>query len=370
MKKILFASVLLVVAVALWMTLSKSTPPGGKPTMGVSNAVSQATARQSQTPAETSPAAPPKLGPRPAVLDNPLFKALRDAYAANNREAMERAYEALVEYIKTHPEQIDDFLAALRAESNEHVLRAIARAIAESEALFGDKLAQTAIELAKDTSFQQRQHIMLHLMAQFPEVRDDLHQAVLELSRSDPDSQVKTSAVVVLADWMEKSPDSVMKLLDDVTQILNSAKDDDVRAFAYQVMALHKEKLPREVHSALNERLKAETDSFTGNILASALVAAPEDIRRDALAHVRASFGKETDEETRRNLLVQIVCLARTECLSLLKEQAVGSSLLAEDARDYLALFSTGESPDPDTVLMNKATRDTQRTASKDPHKD
>jgi hypothetical protein len=100
-------------------------------------------------------------------------------------------------------------------------------------------------------------------MANFPEMRDDVFQTVLQVSRQDPDAQVKTSAVVVLADWIQAFPEKTAMLIDQLSQIFKTAGDEDVRALSYQLFALHKDKLPPDLQAALFERLKIEPDSFS-----------------------------------------------------------------------------------------------------------
>ncbi|MDQ6633078.1 MAG: hypothetical protein M3Y82_15205 [Verrucomicrobiota bacterium] len=309
-------------------------------------------------------------------LDNPTsvkteVAALRAAVAARDREALDRAKISLISFINAHPGLVDDYVAVLQSEQNEHVLRAFALALAETEVglLANDKIISAAIQLAKDSSFEQRQHIMLNLMAKFPEMRDNVFQTVLELSQHDPNSQVKTSAVVVLADWMERFPDKKESLLEHVGQIFKTAADEDVRVFTYQILALHSEQLPRELQTALVERLKTEPDSFNANLLATALAAAPEDLRQKALAHLQTDFEKETNLEKKRNQLAQIVCLAKKESGPLLEKISAGDSLLAQDARDYLALLSAGKIK-PEALFQQKAIRDANRQAGSEPHRD
>jgi hypothetical protein len=173
---------------------------------------------------------------------------------------------------------------------------------------------------------------------------------------------VKTSAVVVFADWMERLPENKNALLAQVGEIFNNAQDEDVRAFTYQLMALHKDDLSREMQLALGERLKTETDLFGCNLVALALSDAPDDIRNDAISYVRNAFGAESDLEKQRNLLAQYVCLAKEESAHLLRQTSAGNSLLAEDAKDYLNILSRGV-VDPELVLQAKAIRDaTQAT--------
>jgi hypothetical protein len=301
-------------------------------------------------------------------LGSDVMKTMRTVIETRNEAAFQGTFDALTEYIKAHPELADEYIAALRAEQNEHVLRALARAIAASEAVWSDKLSKTAIELAKDSSFQQRQHIMLHMMSSFPEMADDVYQAAVELSQKDPDSQVKTSAVVLLADWMDRFPEKTSVVLEHVESLLNTATDSDVLAFTYQLLALHKEKLSPAFHAVLGDRLKTEADLYNRNLIASALFDAPEETRREALSFVQTAFTAEKDMEKQRNLLAQIVCLAKQGSIPLLEKNSTGDSLLAQDAKEYAALLSTGEPFEPEAIFLKKAIRDGLQNT--DDHKD
>lgn len=357
MKKVLILVLLGSVAIVVLMMTRAPTktvaPKETATTFSPAEKISPPHAKQIAVPQ-------PAPSGRPAFLDSDVMAALRAALANGDQAGLEQAYNALMEYFRAHPEQIDDYLAVFRSEKNEHVLRQFAIALAESESglLENDRIILAAIELAKDPSFEQRQHIMLNLMSKVPEMRDDVFQTILELSQHDPNSQVKTSAVTVFADWMDRLPDKKEMLLQQVGEIFKTAEDEDVRGFTYQVLALHRDDLSHEMQLAISERLKTETDSFNGNLLAAALSTAPDDIRNGALAHIETAFGAESDLEKRRNLLVQIVCLAREKSIPLLQKNSTGDSLLAQDARDYLILLANNAAVDPDLVLQQKAIRD------------
>ncbi len=302
---------------------------------------------------------------RSGSIGTDYLTTVRAAIALGDRGSIDDAFASLVEYLNAHPEKVDEYVGTLRSEKDEQVLRTFALALAQSQAglLENPKIIQTAIEMSKDSSFEQRQHIMLNLMAKFPEIRDDVLQNVVELSDKDPNSQVKTSAVVVLADWMDKFPDKSAGLLDQIGSIFNTATDPDVRGFTYQILALKKDKLSREMQSALSERLKIETDSFSGNLIVSALSAAPDDIRESARTQIQNAFNVTSDMEKKRNLLAQLVCLGRGDSVSILDKNSEGTSPLAEDAREYKKLLADGALVAPEVIFQNKAERD----ASKQP---
>lgn len=358
--------ILLAVVVAVSLVVFFRPSPSSAPEKLKQPSPAVAKARVEETaPLVPAKAPPAEVAPEPIVIpvhESSAMAAVRAAVSSGNGDALERAFASLVDFIKEHPDQVDNYVAFLESEKNEHVLRTFTLALAESEMglLDNDKVVAAMIRLAKDPSFEQRQHIMLHLMSKAGEIRDDERQAIFEISQTDRNSQVKTSAVTVLADWMESFPAQADTLLEQVEKIFQTATDEDVRGFTYQVLALHKEKLSRELLVAVSERLKTEADAFNCNLLASALSAAPDDIRKNAVDYLEKAFSKESDPEGRRNRLAQLVCLAQRESVPFLEKTSAGDSLLAEDARQYLSMLSTG-SVDAATLLMDKEVRDAGR---------
>lgn len=365
MKKTLRVIIILGVVVAaffIFQSTEKPAPPDNAALL--TNSVAPTGSKKEAVP----PAASEQKANAPALAQSPtagflgsnVMAVIRACLASPDRAGYDQAFKGLVDYINAHPEQVDEYVALLRSERDEHVLRAFALALGETEVglLANDQIIGAAIELAKDSSFEQRQHIMLNLMGKVPEMRDDVYQAIHGLSRNDPNSQVKTSAVVVFADWMDRLPDQKEMLLGQLAEIFKTAQDEDVRGFTYQVLALHRDNLSPEMQLAISEQFKIEADPFSANLLAAALSAAPDEIRQPALSHAQSAFATEADLEKRRNFLLQIVCLARKDAVPLLQKNSVGESLLAQDARDYLILLASNTGFNPDEVLQQKAIRD------------
>lgn len=360
MKKLLRVLVFLVVAFAAFFLLRSTEKPAPSESQTFTNQPAATPVAKLESPGSSEI----KLGRATAqpkgFSASDVMTAIRASLASSDRAGYEQAFKALVDYINAHPERVDDYVAFLRSERDEHVLRAFAIALGETEVglLANDQIVGAAIELAKDSSFEQRQHIMLNLMGKVPEMRDDIYQAIHELSRNDPNSQVKTSAVVVFADWMDRLPDQKEMLLGQLAEIFKTAQDEDVRGFTYQVLALHRDNLSPEMQLAISEQFKTEADPFNANLLAAALSAAPDEIRQPALSHAQSAFATETDMEKRRNFLLQIVCLAKAESVPLLQKNSIGDSFLAQDARDYLNLLASNTAVNPDAILELKAIRD------------
>jgi hypothetical protein len=307
---------------------------------------------------------------RPALLDGDVINDARAAIEKGDMEAVARAYDFFLEYIKAHPENVDEYVAAFSNEQNEHILRALARAMVDAEAglLENTTIMSAAIDLAKDPSFEQRQHIMLHLMAQFPQMNEEAYQALVALSANDPNSQVKTSAVAALADWMEKFPEKMGPLLEQIGDIFKNTQDESVRLFTYQVLALHKEALTRDLQVTLAERYKIEKDSFTCNLIASSLSVAPEDIRREAITFAQVQLNAAKDLELQRNLLAQFVVMARQDSIPTLSKYSKGDSRLAQDARGYLVIVSSDQPYEAAQIFQEKAIRDAQSITHEPEH--
>lgn len=358
-KPLLLIPLVVAVAVAAFYLSQK------KQSNSAANSTAPATEQQNETTKTVGRTTPPSI--TVPVTDqalkgfqkNDVIARLRAGIAAQDGAAMDAAYQDLIKYFEAHPEQAAEYVEFMRTEKEEQVLRMFALAMAASESglVANEEIIKAAMELAKDGSFEQRQHIMLHLMSNF-EMRDDVFESIYDISKNDANSQVKTSSVVVLADWMERFPDKADQLLARIGDIFKSAQEEDVRDFTYQVLALHKEQLTRDMHVLLQERLASEPDSYSANLIASALFAAPDDIRLDALTKTQTTFNAEADPERKRNLLLQLVCLSRGDIAPLLQQLSSGDSPLALDARDYLALVSNGGPFDPHDVLVQKSIRD------------
>jgi hypothetical protein len=90
------------------------------------------------------------------------------------------------------------------------------------------------------------------------------------------------------------------------------------------------------------------------------LSVAPDDIRLDAINFVQRQFDAAKDMENRRMLLAQLVAMARQDSIPLVTKYAQGDSLLAQDAKDYLALLSSNQPFESQDVFQQKALRDAQ----------
>lgn len=363
MRNVLIVVVVCAVALLVFLRSRNITPPPA--------VVPSANTVQKTEATPEKAAAKPIRNPGDASANfakGEIMNALRAAFGPpRNDEALETAYAALLAYINAHPEQVADYVNILRTETHEQVLRRFSFAIAESEVGLqaNDEIIQAAIEMAKDRTIEQRQHIMLYMMSRFPDMRDDVHEAVRELARTDPNPQVRNSALSVMADWMEAHPDQVLSLLDDVEKVYETTDEDEVRAYTYQLFGLHTEKLPEDLHRSLFDRLKTEPDSFNCNLIAAALIGAPMEIKADALAYVQKTFDAEADVETRRNLLLQIVCLSGNDALPLLEKHAKEGSPLATDAAAFAKLLARGEGVEPFQLFEQRAIIDTKELPEK-----
>ncbi len=183
--------------------------------------------------------------------------------------------------------------------------------------------------------------------------------------KKDPRSQVKTSALAAIADWMENHPKKNEVLINHIAEAFKTATEPDVRAFSYQMLALHSDLLSPALQTQIAERLKTEPDSFNGNLLAEALFTAPDNIRSEAISHAEAVFSAETDMDKKCNLLAQIVCLSRGDTKPLLEQVAAsGDSDVAKIAKNYLALLSLGGPLQPEIIFGQISNRSAEKQAA------
>jgi hypothetical protein len=363
MKKALLVVALLVVAGGLYVALkspSKQTD---------ASASANSTAAKAEGGDNKVTLTSPKLAEQPLTgfAASPVIAALRESLKSGDRPNFDPAFQALVDYINANPGNVEEFNGFMRTESDEQVLRFFTFALAASEVglLENDEIIKTVTELAKtSTGFEQRQHIMLHLMSKFPDVRENVLQTVLDVAQNDPNAHVKTSGMVVLADWMEAHPDRTAEMLDHVRNIFNSSADQEVRAFGYQMLALHKESLPPEVHTQLAQTLRSEPDSFHGNLIAMALFAAPDSVRNDAIPYLQNAYQNETDAVIQRNRLLQWLMVSRGEDTEYLRRVAAGNSPAAEDAKVYLTHLQNTVRRDPQEWLQIYGERTADPNAS------
>lgn len=288
-------------------------------------------------------ARPEKLQEDNSFLQNPLVANLRAAMAARDQALIEKAFEELVAFIQQHPELTEEYLAALRTEPEEHLLRGLAKAMQRSETLMeNDAFIKSLIDLAQQQGFEQRQHIVLDTLAHAAYIKPDLFDAIKNISEAATQpSEVRASAIAVYADWMRKFPEKSPMMISELGRSLKETDDETVRALSVQLLALHRDKLTRDIQLALAERLKVEPQPAGQNLIASALSAAPPEIRGHVLGYLQGQYSSQADVAQKRLTLAQMVMLSPMEMRPMLEEVARGDSDLANDAREYLVLVNT-----------------------------
>ncbi len=333
------AVVILAVAIVAGGMLWKSRSDANKQETEVS---AEAQGRRPELPRDRR-----VMGEEKTFLQSDLVANLRAALATQDQALIEKAFEELVAFIQAHPELAEEYLAALRTEPEEQLLRGLAKAMQRSEALMAsDEFIKSIVEIAKQQGFEQRQHIMLDTLAQAALIKPELFDAMKQMSEAaDQPSEVRASAIAVYADWMAKFPEKSKMIIDELGRSLKETNDDSVRALSVQLLALHKENLPRDVQIALAERLKVEPYPAGQNLICSALSAAAPEIRDPVFRYLDNLFTAETDETERRLLLARLVILNPGVMPARLEQIGKGDSEIARDALDYLQTMNMGKLP-------------------------
>lgn len=303
---------------------------------------SEALANRSEHVRPTRPGSE-RRGAQESFLQNQLVANLRAAIGTQDQERIERAFEELVAFIQAHPEFTEEYLDALRTERNEQLLRGLAKAMQRSEALMdNDAFIKSLVEMAKEQGFEQRQHIVLDTLAHAAYIKPELFDAIKAMSEAgDQPTQVRASAIAVYADWMRKFPEKSPMMIQELGRSLKETNDENVRALSVQLLALHRDKLTREIQLSLVERFKIESQPAGRNLIASALSTASPEIRGQVFDYLQKQYSAETDVTQQRLALAQMVMLSPMEIRPMLEQISKGNSELAEDAREYLVLVNT-----------------------------
>ncbi len=277
-----------------------------------------------------------------AFQGSAAVRRLRAAIESGNEQAIEEAFSSFIQYVTEHANDTSEFLEALASEQDERMLRMFAKGFGQTALMKNDAFLTSVASLASVSSSDQRQHILLNCLSTAQQLNGETLDTITRIASADTQSAVQTSAVALLADWMHRFSDDSGVLSGKVSEILDNSTDRTVRAFCYQLLASHRDVLPRQQQENLLKYFKAESDPVLGNSIAIALSAASTGLRTDAAVYLRNAFERENNEYKRRSLLAQIACVAGSEALPFLKEQSFGDTALARDAAQHLLLLEKG----------------------------
>ncbi|MDB6027405.1 MAG: hypothetical protein JWM68_3628 [Verrucomicrobiales bacterium] len=332
MKKILAAVAVIVLLFCFYRFSQPGHPPQPDQPTPVAPPAQVAIRSQSKSPAPSNP-----------FLDSEAVHNLRAAVASGNEEAINNAVAGLAQYLAEHPGDTQYFLDALASEKDEPMFGALAKGFAQTDALMKNSgFLKSLANLASQSSPDQRQHILLNCLASAQQIDADMLEAITRIGANDSQSPVQTSAVALLANWMHRFTDDSGVLSEKLGKILDTSTDRTVRAFCYQLLASHRDALPREQQENLLKYFKTENDPVLGNSIAVALSAASSELRGDAVAYLHAVYQAEKSDIKRRYLLAQIACLEGPDALPFLKEESRGTTTLAKDAAQHLSLLAQG----------------------------
>lgn len=251
---------------------------------------------------------------------------------------------------------------ALRSETDPARVAALAQQILEQRVAVRDReTLRDALELLGGDPLAERRVGALALLSYAADVEPELVTAVAATSRADSDQQVRSVAVLTLAAWMHERPVLTAQISRELLEVVRtSPADHEAHVLALQSVALLDRVLPKDVLQGMANALRTEPAADRRAIAALALGAATGDASAFAVRELELAYERETDLDTKRNLITQIVRTARGEAVPILQRLASTDPLIDQDIRDYVEILATGAT-DPDDVFGKKSRRDAAR---------
>lgn len=187
----------------------------------------------------------------------------------------------------------------------------------------------------------------------------ELLDVVLGASREDGSTQVRLTAIQVLGQW-SNNPARSDELSRELVKTIDASDEREVRGYAIQVIALNPEATHPELLGAMAEYMKEDPSAHNRAIAALALGRVTGELRLPALNHLEQAFARETNQNTRRNIMTQIARAGGQDAIAILQRLPIDHPLLAQDVRDYTEILRGGETA-PDEVYSQKFARDAER---------
>lgn len=254
-----------------------------------------------------------------------------------------------------------DLIGALRSESDPERLSDLTQRIIESRSAVRDRsVVEAAVQLLETDPVPERRRGALAVLTLSSDVNQDLIGHVSAASRSDSDPHVRTAAVLTLAAWMNGRPALVEPISRDLLETARATPDGEAHILALQAIALLDSGVPEDVLRGMADALRSESDPGVRAITALALGAATGESRAFALRELELAYQRETDLDTRRNLITQMVRVATSEAAPVLERLPSDDPLTTQDIRDYVEILQSGAT-DPLEIYRTKSLRDDAR---------
>lgn len=298
---------------------------------------------------------------RLATWLNHLIESLHAAAQKADEQQKSAILQSISEYVAQNPGSLGELIDLLKSEADSQLLVALGKMVLSSGAPENrELLTAVALNCVLSDDTTERRQASLEILANIPEPTADLQQAVARVSRDDPENEIRLAAIETLGTWLCRHPDRMQNLAEEMFDTIRSSDDALLRGVALRAFSRQNAPLPENIVIVLAQFLKTDPGAENRAWAAQSLGKAGENARQTAIYNLRNAYLSETDLETKRMILKQIVRLAPAASPEILKQLPVNEPLLAQDARDYLEILSSGLS-DPEQITDEKNLRDAKR---------
>jgi hypothetical protein len=251
-------------------------------------------------------------------------------------------------------------LEAMRVESDASIVMMIGTMLAEDPDAMADPAVINALrELAGDPVFTKREAALAALSSASETTRELIAQ-VTEISRNDSSEAVRISAVATMSTWMEKHPDEVEGMARELLLTAQSNDDPVVRGNAMQAIANQNVPLPDEVVNGMIQYLEKDPVAQNRQLAAVGTGGATGQILPKALKALESAYMRETHQDTRRVILMQLVRASGRDAAQLLGRLPAPNEVLQNDIRDYQSILARGIT-DHNEIRTQKSILDANR---------
>jgi len=197
-----------------------------------------------------------------------------------------------------------------------------------------------------------------------PRLDDELIGLVESLSSYAEPPEVKVTAVDTIAAWLARHPGLARRLGRRLAETVADSSDPPMRVHAIQAITRHITQWPREVLEAVAAYLRDDRNDLCDRAIAALAfgAAAKGDPRARDFARVQlvAAYEAARDLNFRRQILGLLACYWGQQARATLERLPQDEELLAQDARDYVAILRSGERS-PEAIFDKKFERDARR---------
>lgn len=259
-------------------------------------------------------------------------------------EARTRRLDELTSQIKHNPDITVELIRQIWQEEDSELIGLLVDAILQASEASAEVLpVQELLEHARSDSSPARRSAALRLLSRAPELNDSMLQQVAELASTDPDKQLRFSAISTMNSWMIFHRDQGEKIASIVAATREMTDDPVLRGISIQAIA--NQDLP--LKGALLESMVASLNDSTPMNRALAALGLARGITDEThpriLQELSRAYERETEMYVRRNMIGMMVLGGGKSAVGYLTKLSAGDPMLYQDIQDYLQLLQSHE---------------------------